>query len=181
MQNPYAASMQLVGNVGGFHHLLFFNENKSPAIYVFDSRLQLQYKKEIDFKIRGNTDVRVIRFAGYYYLYVHMLKSSIHDLFKIDGKGNVHSLTKAFQMIVDRDLNQTRSTLQLINQNEQLHIVAHTYFDEIKKIGSNVIQLNVDFNTVNKRKVLYNFNYEEERLQQFLLTDDHLLVLKISR
>ena len=26
IKNPYAASMQLVGNVGGYHHFLFFDE-----------------------------------------------------------------------------------------------------------------------------------------------------------
>ena len=181
IKNPYAASMQLVGNIGGYHHLLFFNENKSPVIQVFDSRLQLYSKKEIDFKIRSNSDIRVIRFKEYYYLYVHVLKSADHDLFKIDGQGNIHALSKELRLVISRDLNQTQSTIQLINHKEQLHIIAHTYFDDIRRIGSSMIELNSELNVVNKRKALYSFNYREDRLQQFLFTDDFLLVLKKSR
>src|SRR5688572_23776015 len=144
IKNPYAASMQLVGNIGGYHHFLFFNENKSPVIQVFDSRLQLYSKKEIDFKIRSNSDIRVIRFKEHYYLYVHVLKSADHDLFKIDGQGNVHALSKELQSVISKDLNQTQSTIQLINHKEQLNIIAHNYFYYIRRIGRIMILLNTE-------------------------------------
>src|SRR5690349_16583669 len=103
IQNPNANSMHLVGNIRGFHHLLFFTANKHPVVYIFDSKLQLYSKKEIDIKINGNSDIRLVRFQDYYYLYVHVVNSNAHDMFKIDGEGKVTSISKNLQVLVDSE------------------------------------------------------------------------------
>src|SRR5215211_5016643 len=64
----YSDDMQLVANIKGNHHVLCFNLDKTPAIYVFNEHLQLLGKKEINRKVKGNADIRLIPFDDFYLL-----------------------------------------------------------------------------------------------------------------
>ena len=100
---PYADAMQLVANIEGHHHMVCFNANKAPVISIFDSQLQLLEQKEIDLKLKENSDLRLLPFKDFYFLYAHTLGTTKHELFKIDGKGEVTSLSKAFQQLLKRN------------------------------------------------------------------------------
>jgi hypothetical protein len=180
-QTPYADAMQLVANVSGYHHVVCFSSGKKPSIYIFDTQLQLQEQKEVDFKLTQNCDIRILKFSDFYLLYIHATGNTKHDLFRIDAQGNVNSLSKQFQQVVENELNKSNSTLQLVNQNEQLSIITHTYYDAIKKLGSSVVQLDSELKPVINRKVLYDFDKITESLQQSVLCGNNLLVLKLSR
>lgn len=180
-QTPYADAMQLVANVSGYHHVVCFSSGKKPSIYIFDAQLQLQEQKEVDFKLAQNCDIKIIPFNDYYLLYIHPTAGTKHDLFKIDGQGNITALSKQFQQIVESELNKSSSTLQLVNQNEQLSIISHTYYEAIKKLGSSVVQLDSELKPLINRKVLFDFNKTIESLQQSNLSGNNLLLLKLSR
>jgi len=177
----YSDDMQLVANIKGHHHVLCFNLNKKPAIYIFNEHLQLLAKKEIDRKLGSNADVRLIPFNDFYLLYVHLNGTFLHELYRIDAEGNVTPLTNLFQQFVDKELNKSMSTLQLFNRGNKLYIVAHTYYDRIKKMGSSVAQLDKELNPVLIRKVLYDFNGDVDVLRQADLSGNFLLILKTSK
>src|ERR671913_40495 len=99
----YSDDMQLVANIKGHHHVLCFNLNKKPAIYIFNEHLQLLAKKEIDRKFGNNADVRLIAFNDFYLVYVHLNGTSQHELYRIDAEGNATPLTNIFQQFVDKE------------------------------------------------------------------------------
>jgi hypothetical protein len=180
-QTPYADAMQMVANVGGYHHLLCFSANKVPSIYIFDAQLQLQGKVELSFKLEEASDIRIVPFKEHYYLYVHSTGTTVHELWKINGDGTTALLSVPFQKLVDSVLNKNTATLQLINQQEGLFVAAHTYFDAMKKMGSTVVTLDKELNPSLIRKVFYSFDKDYETLQQSMLAGNNLLLLKTSK
>ncbi|MGB8190371.1 MAG: hypothetical protein WCF67_00570 [Chitinophagaceae bacterium] len=180
-KTPYADAMQLVANVGGYHHVLCFTAGKAPTVNIFNAGLQLHARKEIDLKLKENCDLRLVQFKGFYFLYIHPVGTAKHELFRITGTGEIISLSNIFQAFVEKELGKNTSTLQLVNQQEELFVVAHAYYDAIKKMGSSVVQLDKDFNPLLARKVMYAFDNGSETLQQSMLAGNSLLVLKVSR
>jgi hypothetical protein len=175
----YTDDLQLVTNITGHHHLLRFNVNKEPVIYIYNDLLQLQGESKVDYKLKEKAEASVLPFLNYYYLYMHPAGTSRHALYKIDGIGNAEALTAAFQQVVDTVLNKS-TLLQLVNQNNKLYAIAHVYYDAIKKIGSTVVELNNELKPVSVQKVYFNFNVEEDALRQTMLAGNYLLVLKTT-
>jgi hypothetical protein len=173
----YTDELQLVPNINGNHHLIRFNVNKNPVISIYNGLLQLESEETIDYKLKNKVETYVLPFRNYYYLYLHPVGTPKHTLYKIDGSGTIESLSEAFQQVVDTALNKTTS-LQLINQNNRLYVVAHAYYDAIKKIGSTVVELNNEMKPVAVQKVFFDFNAETEGLRQTTLAGNCLLVLK---
>jgi hypothetical protein len=173
--------VQLVSNVGGYHHLLFFSLNKKPSIYIFNAQLQLSGKTEMDFTVGRSSEIRVLSFTGYYLLYAHTAQTSRHQLWKVDGKGSITALTGPFQSVIDSLFRKHTAALQLINQQDTLCILAHTYYDTLKSIGSTVLRLDKDLNPLMVHTVFYPFNGESESLQQTSLVGDDLYMLKTSQ
>ena len=175
--SPFADVMQLVADVGGYHHLVCFTANKPTLVYIFDAQLQLEAQQQVDLRARENSDIRLVPFKNFYFLYIHTSNSERHDLYKITGDGKVTSLSQSLQTLLSQELGKVTSTLQIVNKNEEVFLLTHTFYDAIQKMGSSVIQLDQDLNPVMIRKVLYGFS-NDETLQQAMLTGDDLLVLK---
>lgn len=160
--------------------MLFFKFNTTPSIYVYNEGLQLMGKKEVPLKLSAAHDRRIIPFKNYYLLYLHQPGSTRHELWKINPDGEPTSLTARFQHFIDTTFKKNTSTLQMINQGEQLVVVANTYYPEVEKVVSSVVQLDDSLQTLSRRKILYPFNREDDVLKQVTLAGDHLFILKYS-
>ena len=63
--------LQLVTNIAGNNHLLSFNKNEDPVIFIFDRGLQLQATIRMPFKFPERAQVQIIRFNNFYCIYIH--------------------------------------------------------------------------------------------------------------
>lgn len=160
--------------------MLFFKFNTLPSIYVYNEGFQLVGKKEVPLKLSTTHDRRIIPFKNFYLLYLHQPGSSRHELWKISPSGEPTSLSVLFQNFIDTTFKKHTSTLLLINKEEQLAVVANTYYPELKKVVSSVVQLDGNFQTLSRRKVFYTFNREHDVLKQVALVGDNLFVLKYT-
>ncbi len=174
---PYADDVQLVPNINGNHHLLRLSVNKKPTVYVFNNQLQLQTEAIIDLKLQENLETRIVPFSDHYFFYTHTQKAATHSLYKVGGDGLVSSLTKAFQQVVDSVLNKSSAPVELVNQNEKLFAIAHVYYDEIKKIESTIVELTGTMQVARVWETTFDFNIEQNKLQQTILAGNNLLVL----
>jgi hypothetical protein len=181
IKEPEAAYMQLVANIGGAHHLLYFNYEKKPVIYVFDSKLQSHTRKEIDIKSRRSQDINILPFSDHYLLYFHSTGSTRHYLFRVNPDGASKDISACLDRAEDSSWNRSKATYQLFNQNERLVIVNHTYYDLIKKMGSTLIRLDDELNTKGARQVLTSFDATKERLEQVVLAGKELFVMKTGK
>ncbi len=177
----YPDAMQLVANVSGNHHLLCFTANKPPSLYIFDAQLQLRDQKEIAVRVKEDCDIRILPLADCYFLYIHSPGSTAHQLWKIDGEGDAVDLSASFQRLVDSSLKQSISTLQLVNQDDHLFIIAHTYFEAVKKMRSTIIAMDKNAVPLQSRTTFYAFDKTAETLQQAALAGNNLLVLTSGR
>ena len=181
IQAPLAGIMQLVANVGGAHHLLYFHSNRNPVIYVYNSLLQSYTKKEIDVKPRGSNDINILQFKDHYLLYFHSPGSGRHQLIIVKPDGSSKNISSCLNRTSDSSWNRSKATFQLFNQNEQLVLLSHTYYDVIKKIGSTRVKMNREMVPVSISKVLFDFDRSTEILGQVVLSDYDLLVMKTGR
>ncbi|HWI92946.1 MAG TPA: hypothetical protein VNT20_16830 [Flavisolibacter sp.] len=171
----------LVANVAGNHHILTFDTDKKPGIYIFNSQLQLMQKTKIDFQVSRNCDIKIVAFTNFYYLYLHALNSTSHLLWKIDGLGNVTSLSSTFQRLVDSTIRRYTATLQLSNDNGKFYIIAHNYYDTVKSVASTVLQLNDQLRLLTDQSFLIPLEKGKESLQQVAINNNSLFVLKVVR
>src|SRR5215203_5591102 len=104
---PEADVMQLVANVGGAHHLLYFSTKHHPVIYVFNSLLQSCSKQEIDIKPRQSHDVDILQFKKYYLLYFHSPGSTRHQLFLVKADGSSKDISTCLSRITDSSWNRS--------------------------------------------------------------------------
>ncbi len=172
--------VQLVPNINGNHHLLRFFVNKKPLIYIFNNQLQLIAENTIELKLQENMDTRVLSFADHYFFYTHTQNTSTHKLYKVDAEGSVTSCSAKFQQIVDSLLNKSKSTLQLVSQNQKLFVIAHAYYRHLKKIVSTVVELNSNMRVSAVFKASFDFDGGEDQLQQSILHNGSLFVLKTN-
>lgn len=173
--------MQLVSNINGYHHLLRFSYNKKPSIYIFNSQLQLGEKRQMDFAIKKDCDVKLVSFPDHYFVYMHVFKPSSHGIWKVDEQGNVISLSGKFNKVVDSFFRNYAVSLQLDNLDGKLYLTSHTYFDTIKTVRSTIVQVDEQMNLLSAVKILYPFDRDKEFLHQATLTANALFVLKSSR
>lgn len=170
--------MQLVADVDGYHHLVCLSPNKNPLIYVFNAQLQFVDKKELALKLQGDCDVRILPFHGHYFLYFHTAGNLKHEMYMVRGNGTAINMSFALSKLINSVLKKSTATLQLVNQNDRLFLLAHTYYDDVKKIESRVIEAGDTLNDLNVSKLTFSFDRQKDMLQQVTLTANHLLVLK---
>jgi hypothetical protein len=173
--------MQFVANIGGSNHLIKFTPNRRAFVYIYDSQLQLTQKKNLGFMVSEGCTIKILSFPGYYYVYVHKLRPSIHELWKIDAQGEVTEWSQKFRGVIDSVLKNYEATIQLVNADGHLTLLANTYYDTIKSIKSTAISLDEQLNPLEVRKALYPFDKGKETLQQTELINGVLFALKVSR
>lgn len=173
--------MQFVANVNGSHHLIKFTPNRKAFVYIYDSQLQLTQKKNLGFTVGEDCTIKILSFYSYYYVYVHKLRPSVHELWKVDAEGTVTELSQKFRGVVDSVLKSYEATIQLVNRDGYLSLLANTYYDTIKNIKSTVIKLDEQLNALEIRRVLYPFDRGKETLVRTELMNGALFALKVSR
>lgn len=169
---------QLVSNINGHHHILTFTYNRKPSITVFDPQLQLKEKKQLDFTIRKDCEVKLLSFPNHYFVYMHFSKPSAYEIWKVDDEGNSVYLSMRFKQIVDSIFRNNTSTLQLLNIHDGLYLTASLYYDTIKTMQSTIVQLDDQLTSLKIVKLYYPFDKDNEILRQTSLTKNALFILK---
>jgi hypothetical protein len=176
---PYYDAIQTAANISGHHHIITFIKNERPVIHVFDELLQVQGKKEIDYKFRPGQHIQILAFKKLYFLYLHEPGSSQHELWKIDAEGNATQESKSFKKLIDTAFNRNMTVLQLVNKNNQLFIIGNVLYKDIEKVASTVVQADENLNTISTRKAVFPFS-AGDGLRQVSLINENLFVLKTT-
>ena len=174
-------AMQLVANVRGNHHLLCFTANKKPKVYVFNRLLQLVSERELEIKVAQATDVRIVNFTGYYYLYLHFPEKKSRSFFKINSDGEAEDMTTTLLNALDSAGIHKTANFQLLNHHNELFLLTHSYFAAAKQINSKIVKLDGKMDSTNITLASFPFDATHETLQQSMLAGDGLLVLKTVR
>ncbi len=180
IDNP--GQLQLVANIAGNHHLLSFNNNENPVLFIFDSELEYKTKITLPFKFPEKSIVQIIPFGKYYYLHIRPWLSQKHFFWKIDADGNCTDYNSFFQKLLASQSTNIKLGFQLIPYKEHLLMVYHTDLDNIEKNTVVITETDSLLNVVFTHKVLYDFKRDEEKLEKELLVfGKYLLVLKTAR
>jgi len=178
---PDHDKVQFVANVAGYHHVLFLKKNEAIAACIFDRELQFTGKKELPVKWSDSFDVRLIPFKDVYYLYLRTKGKTRQELWKITAQGDATSLTSAFQQFIDTAFKQNTTIVQLVNKNEQLAVIANTYYEEQKVLATTVTRVDENFKTLSSRTFSYPFERGANLLSQLMLIGENLFILKPTR
>ena len=181
IKDPGGDALQLVANIGGFHHLVSYETKRKPVIYIFNSQLQLVTKKELNMILNENCDINITAFKNHYIIYFHVPGKSHHQLFRVNSEGASKDISTFNSHPGDTLWSRSIATFQLFNIKEELFILSHTYYDAIKNISSIVVKVNSENKPVVINKFLLPFDQDEEVLKQVTLDGDHLMVLKTTR
>jgi hypothetical protein len=174
--------LQLVTNIDGNHHLLSFNNNENPEIFIFDYALEYKGKIKLPFKFPEKSIVKVIPSGKFYYLYIRPWLSQKHLLWKIDAYGNCTDFNFFFQKLLASQSNNIKLGFQLIPYRDHLLMVYHTNLDNIEKNTVVIAETDSVLNVVFTHKVMYDFKRDEEKLEkEILVFGKYLLVLKTAR
>ena len=122
-RNPYFPQMQLVADVGGYHHLLFFSAETKPLIYVFNPQMQLVTKKELNTRVRENYDIRVVPLGNEYLLYLHTPSKALHEMFRIKDSGTIINVSETISKVLDSLSVKTTATFQIQCQENKLYFL----------------------------------------------------------
>lgn len=174
---PYERLL-LIPNVSGSHHLLLFKRNTALTVYCFDRELQISHKKELPVKFTDTCDTRIIPFKNFYYLYLHKRGSSQNQLWKINAKGEATSLSVPFQSFIDTTFKKNITALQFFTKEEQLTVVANTYYPDLKVAEISINKIDENFKKVSSHKVYIPFEQGSDRLEQIMLRGEYLFILK---
>jgi hypothetical protein len=174
--------LQLVANIDGNHHLLSFNNNENPDLFIFDANLEYKAKITLPFKFPEKSIVKIIPFGKYYYLYIRPWLSQKHLLWKIDANGNCTDYNSLFQKLLASQLPNVKLGFQLIPYKGHLLMAYHTDLENVEKNTVVIAQTDSLLNVVFTHKVMYDFKSDEERLEkEILIFGKYLLVLKTAR
>lgn len=177
---PNHEKMQLITDVAGNHHLLFFTNNETVTVFYYDNELQYIGKKDLPFLSRDSCDTRIIPFKNFYLLYFHKRGSKFHELWQVNADGGTLSLTGLFQNFIETAFKEKTSTLHLLNQDEKLVFITHTYYDELKLLASSVIKVDEHFKTLSSYSITHPFNRDADQLTQVMLLGKSLFMLESS-
>ena len=180
-RTPGAGTLQLLANINGFHHLIYFSNIKKPVVYIFNNQLQLQSTKELNIRITENCDIRLLKLKDYYVLYAHTLKPSRHQLLKINRDGVSSDISALLNKPADSLWNRSTATYQLFNNEDSMFLVSHTYLHPVKKIRTTVVKLNPESGAAISAQVLFPFNASYDELKEVTLQKKQLLILKNSK
>jgi hypothetical protein len=177
---PYSDFIQLVPNIDGKHHLLCFAKNKKVTLFVYNSQLQLESNDQLQLPWQEFQDINIIPFSNFYYVYLHQQGSTSHELWKVDAGGILTALTSPFTQLVDTLLSTKTATLQLVNRNNKLVVIANTYYPNLRQIGTTVTEADGQLQIISSKRVYFHFE-RSDRLKHVMLTGNDLLILKTSR
>jgi hypothetical protein len=178
----YPDNLQMVANIAGNHHLLCFTSKENPEIFIFSQELKFQSKIRLPFKFPEKSELRIIPFADFYYVYVHPRLSQEYLFWKVDGNGNLTDFSASFQKLLQSQSNNLKLGFQLIASQEELWMVYHTALTDPRKSTMMIVQTDSLLNVVFTHKVMYDFKRDEERIQQeVLMFGRYLLILKTAR
>jgi hypothetical protein len=181
LRAPGAGNIQLVANVNGYHHLIYFSVGKKPLVHVFNAQLQLLASRELNMKLQENVDISIIQLNDFYLLYAHTLDPSHHQVLKVKGDGTLSDLSHLFQNPVDSLWNKSKATFQLFDHNNQIYLIAHSYHEQFKQIKSIVVKLNPDGPARFVSQLIFPFDAGTDELNQVTLNNDQLMVLKTTK
>ncbi|RXK61810.1 hypothetical protein ESA94_02005 [Lacibacter luteus] len=181
IKDPGGGTLKLLANVNGFHHLIYFGYAKKPVVYVFNSQMQLESRKELNISIPENCDVRLLQLKDHYVLYTHTDRPSAHRLMRINRDGLATDISNLLNKPADSLWNRSKATFQLFNHNDSLYLIAHSYHNEQKKIKTTIVQPKSDAGVSPFSQVLFPFDFEYDELKEVTLLKKQLLVLKTSR
>ncbi len=181
LRTPGDGNIQLIANVNGYHHLIYFSITKKPVIHVFNSQLQLHASRELNMKLPENVDISILQLNDYYILYAHTLEPSHHQMLKINRDGTSSDLSHLLQHPSDSLWNRSKATFQLFDHNNQIYLVSHFYQGQLNQIKSSIIKLDPERPTQLVSQLLFPFDHSTEDLKQVSLNNNHLLVLKTTK
>ncbi|HTH32391.1 MAG TPA: hypothetical protein VL946_13670, partial [Lacibacter sp.] len=181
LKTPGGGDMRLIAGVNGFHHLIHFSNVKKPVIHIFNDQLQLQATRELDVKLTENADIRLLKTTDYYVLYVHSTRPAKHQLLKIYGNGAISDISYLFSDPADSLWNKSKATFQLFNVDNNLFLVSHSYFNDVKRIQSTIVKLDTERKAEAVTKLEFPFNSRTDQLKEVTLINSHLFVVKTSQ
>lgn len=182
LKTPRTDVVRLVSNIQGNHHIICLAKNAKPALFIFNDSMQFIAKKEIPLKLPENSDINVIPFNRFYFLYLHQPGSLKHELWKIGPDGTATSVSDLFMNLIDSAFKQNSTTFQLEKNNNSIAIIANVYYDKLGKLCSTVTQADENLKLLRSRKIFFEYVRSEDVLKQLaLIDDDHLAVLKTTK
>lgn len=181
LRNNGGGDLQLVADVNGYHHLIYFSIGKKPVVHIFDARLQLRSSLELNIKLPENVDISILKLNDYYVLYAHTLEPSHHQMLKINGDGTTNDLTSVLQHPADSLWNRSKATFQLFDHHNQIYLISHAYHGKLKQINSSIVKLDPDHTTQFIAQLRFPFDHNSEDLKQVSLNSGYLHVLKTTK
>ncbi len=171
--------LQLVANIAGNHHLVKFIEKEDPELFIFDGDLNFRKKINLPFKFPERSELRIVPFSDYYYLYVHPRFTQKLFFLKIDGDGNVQDCSNRLERLLYSQASNSKLGFQLISNRNELCMIYHTDITNLEKSTVMIVRVDSVFNIRSIQKVSFDFKREEEKIQQEILTTAReLFVLK---
>lgn len=180
LKTPGGGDLQLIADVNGFHHLIHFSVVKKSVIHIFNDQLQLQATHELDIRLPENSNIRLLKLSDYYVLYVHSARPTKHQLLKIYGNGTISDISYLLSDPADSSWNKSMATFQLFNINNNFYLVAHSYFNDVKKIQTTIVKMDTERKAEVVTKLFFPFNLRSEQLKEVTLTKDQLFIVKTS-
>ena len=181
LKTPVGGDIRLVADVNGFHHLIHFNSSKQPVIYIFNDQLQLQATKELNIRLTENSNIRLLKVNDYYVLYAHTEQPLQHQLFKIQGNGTMIDISYLLNAPADSSWNKSKATFQLFNIDNNFFLVSHSYYDNIKRIKSTIVKIDIERKAEVISKLLFPFNADTDYLREVTLSNSNLFIVKTSQ
>lgn len=176
-----SGDLQLIADVNGFHHLIYFSNVKKPVIHIFNDQLQLQATRELNIKLAKNSNLRLLKMKEYYVLYVHTQRPFQHQLLKIYGNGAISDISDLVNNPADSSWNKSKATFQLFNIENNFLLVSHTYYSNIKKIKSTIVKLEPERKAEVVTKLMFPYNLHTDQLREVTLSNNNLLIVKTSQ
>lgn len=180
-KDPGGGTLKLLTNINGYHHLIYFGYAKKPVVYIFNSQLHLESKKELNIPIAEKCDVRLLQLKDYYVLYTHTDRPSVHRLMKINRDGVATDISYLLNKPVDSMWNRSKATFQLFNHNDSLYLIAHSYLEQIKKIKTTIVKPKAEPGISAFTQLLFPFDFDYDQLNEVTLLKKQLLIIKTSK
>lgn len=181
VKDPGGGTLKLLANVNGYHHLIYFGYAKKPVVYVFDSQLHLESKKELNIPIAENCDVRLLQLKDHYVLYTHTDRPSVHRLIKINKDGVATDISNLLNKPADSLWNRSKATFQLFNHNDSLYLIAHSYHEQLKRIKTIIVKPKAEPGTSAFTQLFFPFDFGYDQLKEVTLLKNQLLIVKTSK
>jgi len=179
--SPIYDRLQLVPSVGNHNHLLFFQLNTSLTIYNFSKDLVGLGQKTYPIRLSANTDLRIIPFKSHYLLYLHAKGSTTHELWKVDSNGDVYPLSKELKSFIDSSAGSRTTTLQLVNRDEELSVIQHVYFPQVRSLVITLSDVDPSMNKLRSSQFTIPFVRGQNQLNQVNLIGQSLYILQSVR